>query len=81
MDLGSEEVVNFLSFFCFVCLFLLGFFLVQSTVPGLCWEPDLASEFHHTEFFRGSKISVKSCGKAFPYIIPLFFFAIYGPLK
>lgn len=52
--------------------------LVESTIPGLCWQPVLTSQFRHTNFFRGSKISVKSCGKAFPYIVP-FFFAIYGP--
>lgn len=66
-----------------VIIFCLGFgfsFLVQSTIFGLCCKPYLCSQSHHTDFSRDSKIPVKSYGKAFSCIVPLFF-AIYGPLK
>lgn len=71
MDLGSEEIVNLSVLFLFFWrggkgeVWGGGGGFVQSTTPGLCWKPGFTSQCHHTDFFRGSKISVKSCGKAY----------------
>lgn len=59
-----------------VIIFCLGFgfsFLVQSTILGSCCKPYLSSQSHHTDFSRDNKTPVKSYGKAFSCIFPLFF--------